>query len=608
MEATHTLAAILLSIAFSCTCTAAPGEFRLHGRYQGLGGCLKVVVGPGPEPGSERVYASHIYGPEELDIIAIDPETGDTDVFPSAVPSEVGAWAMVLGPDGNVYIGTLSAAHVQRVDWRKKALVDMGRPSQTEQYIWQLVVGADKKLYGCTYPGAKIVRFDPATGKGEDLGRMDDSELYARQIAASNDGFVYTGIGPGMMHLAAYEIATGERRDILPDDFRKPGFVAVHKGSDGEIYAGAGGQWFRLKGWTAEPVNAADVRWEAPLSLKDGTLVSYADGKLTLTDPASGEKRTVDSGYKGKDKAVFRLAMGPDGKLYGSTAMPIHFFWADPESETWGEIGLAGGGEFYSFIPWEDKLVGAAYGGDAPLMIYKPGQPWEPKDDPSGNPWRIHYEGENGGWRPQALIPGDGEVYAGAVSGYGLLGGPIVVLNPKSGNVEQFMHVVQDQSVVALATLPDGTVVGGTTIAGGGGSHPTQTEAKLVLWDPKTRAKTFDTVPVPGEGTITALAVGPDGLVYGFADASMFIFDPKTKQVIHSVPHGLGGVIYNAVAPGPGGELYGLSSGGVFTIDRATKQAKVIAAYPGGIHAGFAIRGNRIFFASQAQIVSYEIP
>lgn len=604
------VAVLALSLALlTMSSTAQPEGFRLHGRFLGIGSCLKSLVGPGPEPGSERIYSSHVYGPQDLDVVAVDPETGEAQVFASAVPGEVGAWAMALGPDGQVYIGSLPRARVQRLDWEQRKLVDMGRPSETESYIWQLALGTDDKLYGCTYPQAKLVRFDPATGEGEDLGRMDEDELYARSVAADDNGFVYVGIGMEKMHLVAYEIATGEHRDILPPELVKQGCVGVHRGDDGAVYAVAGGPWFRCEGWNAVPIDRDEMRPASPMVLADGRAVAYDARTITITDPATGQAQTLETGYRGKEQGIFRIGMGPDDRLYGTSAMPIHFFWADPESEQWEEIGLAGSGEFYSFLAHEDRLIGAAYGGKAPVMIYRPGEPWEPKADPSGNPWLIHYEGANSGWRPMAMIHGkDGKVYIGAVSGYGLLGGPLCVLDPKTGSVDQHMHVVEDQSVVALTVLEDGTIVGGTTVSGGGGSHATQTEAKLFLWDTASRAKTFETVPVAGEGSVQALATGPDGLVYGFAGASMFVFDPKQERVIATSEHGLGSVIFNAVGPGPDGELVGVARGGVFTVDRDAGAAKLLAEYPGGITGGFAIRGNRVYFTSRAQIVSYELP
>lgn len=589
--------------------SSQPEGFRLHARFKGIGGCLNTLIGPGPEPGTQRLYASHIYGGDTLDIVAVDPLTGKTEAFASPIPSECGAWAMALGPDGQIYIGTLPAAHVLRLDWKERKLVDMGRPSETEQYIWQLALGSDKKLYGCTYPSAKLVRYDTANGKGEDLGRMDDRELYARSVAANDNGFVYVGIGMNKRHLVAYEIATGKHRDILPGEFQGTGSCSVHRGDDGHVYGSGGSQNFLLEDWQAKPIPPEQVHGGPPLVLADGHSVSYDGRTVTVRDPKTGQAVTNKTGYEGKSQSLFRIALGPDDRLYGSTAMPIHFFWADPESDKWEEIGQPGGGEFYSFIPYKDTLVGAAYGGQAPLIVYHPNQPYAPDTKPTGNPWMIHYEGENGGWRPTAMVHGPGDkLYIGAVSGYGLLGGPLCVFDPGTGKVDQYMHVVQDQSVVALAALPDGLIVGGTTIGGGGGSFPTQKEAKLFVWDPEKREKVFETVPVPGEGGIGALAVGKDKLVYGFAGATLFVFDPATKKVLETTPHNLGGVIYNAVGPADDGELYGLASEGIFTIDTIKRRPRVLANYPAGIEGGFGIRGKRIYFTNGPQIVSYALP
>lgn len=599
---------ILLLVVASVAGAQVPPGFKLHGKFLGIGGGLNQVVAPGPEPGSQRLYASHIYGGDTLDIVATDPLTGKTDVFASPVASECGAWAMAVGNDGRVYIGTLPAAHVMVVDWAQKKLVDLGRPSETEQYIWQLAKGSDGKFYGCTYPNAKLVRFDPATGKGEDLGRMSETENYAREVACDDQGFVYVGIGMAQKDLVAYEIATGKHQSLLPPALAGPGSVSVYRGVNGTVYANTG-KLLQMNGFNAPVEVAGEASPRPPLVLADGRAVRY-DGKTVSVVQADGKVESHPTGYRGKSQGLFRIALGPDGRLYGSTAMPIHFFWADPDSEAWDEIAVAGGGEFYSFLPWQDKLIGAAYSAPSPVMLYDPKRPWEPAAKPDGNPWQIHYEGENSGWRPQALIAGpEGKVYIGAVSGYGALGGPLCVYDPATGKIDQYMHVVKDQSVAALAVLPNGLIVGGTTIGGGGGSHPTQTEAKLFLWDPAKREKLFETVPVPGEGSIIALGVGTNGLVYGFAGFDkLFVFDPATRKVVQTGPQSLGNVVYNALGPGPDGKLYGLASRGIFTLDEATHTQKLVAEYPGGISGGFALRGRQIFFFQGPQIVSYTLP
>jgi len=606
----------LFALGAACaTAVLAPGDvavpdgFTLHARFVGIGGCLKTLVGPGPEPDSERIYASHIYGGDVLDIVAVDPQTGHTDAFPSPIPGEIGAWAMTLGPDGQIYVGTLPTAHVLRLDWAERRLVDMSRPSETEQYIWQLALGSDGRLYGCTYPEAKLVRYDPATGRGEDLGRMDPVEQYARNIAADAAGFVYVGIGTVQRNIVSYEIATGEHRSVLPPECAGPGTCSVALGDDGVVYAGAGDKHLRLSGFEATVIPAGEVHGAPALALADGRLVTYDGRSVTLRDPQTNAATELATGYEGKSQSLFRIGLGPDGMIYGSTAMPIHFIRANPDSDEWEELGRPGGGEFYSFLAHEDVLIGAAYSGDAPVMIYHPGQAWAPAAEPTGNPWLVHYPEENAGWRPMAQIHGaDGKVYIGAVSGYGLLGGPLCVFDPAAGTVEQHLQLIQDQSVVALAALPDGRIVGGTTIGGGGGSRPTQAEAKVFLWDPATKQVVFQAVPVPGAGSIQALAVAKDGLVYGFADATLFILDPAQPAVIETAEHSLGGVIYNAIGPGPDGELYGLTSHSIFTIDTAMRRPRVIAEYPDGITGGFAIKGRDVFLLTGPQIVSYRLP
>jgi hypothetical protein len=604
--------ALAVTAAMTLLASSAPAQtpgFQSHGRFMGIGGCLEKLVGPGPEPGSQRLYASHCYDGNTLDIVAVDVLTGKAEVFSSPLPGEEAAWGLGLDAGGNLYVGTCSTGRVFRLDWRQHKLVDLGRPSETESYIWQLTLGTDKKLYGCTYPSSKLVRFDPATGKGEDLGRMDPQEQYARSVAADDKGFVYVGIGPAKEHVVAYEIATGKHRDILPSGLAVAGWGAVERGQDGVVYGRAGGQNLRLEGWNAIPIKPDEVRRFDPLRLADGRVVSYTGRTISVTDPKTGKVETHNTEYKGKSQAYFRIGLGPDGMLYGSTAIPIHFVRADPDSNHWEEIGQPGSGEIYSFLAWKDVLITAAYGGDAPIMIYKPGKPWAPDTKPTGNPWLIHYSGENPGWRPMAMIAGPGDrVYIGAVSGYGKLGGPLCVLDPATGKVDQYMNLVNDQSVIALAALPDGRIVGGTTVGGGGGSHTTQTEAKLFLWDPEKREKLFETVPVPGQGSIDALAVGKDGMVCGFAGGTFFVFDPKEKKVVASAAHGLGNAIFSAVGPGPDGTLYGVTNKGVFSVSPETHRPAMLAAYPGGVTEGFTIRGRQVFFTSGPEIVSYTLP
>lgn len=597
-------------------------RFNQLATFRGLGGVLNSLVGPGPTPGSQRLYRSYIYHGSTLEIVAIDPETGSYQVYPSPVKSEPGAWAMAVGPDQKLYVGTLPNAHLLRLDPETGSFTDLGRPSETESYIWQLAVGSDRRLYGCTYPSCKLVRYNPSSGKMEDLGRMDPREEYARSVAGApprsggpDDGFVYVGIGTSQAHLVAYEIRTGEHRDLLPEALRVTGMAAVARGEGGTVYGSVGEHHFRLRGWQAEPIPAEEYRPDTALRLRDGRWITMDGSRLRVTDNATHQSVEHEVRYPGKEIGVFRLGLGPDGMIYGSSVLPIHFFRVHPDPPLRGgspgeltTLGELGGGEFYSFLRHGDLLIGAAYSGRAPLMLYRPERPFHPGTGAQDNPRLVHFEGEDSGWRPQAMISGPrGKVYLGAVAGYGKLGGPLVEFDSATLAVNSFPDLVQDQSVITLAIVGD-LIVGGTTVTGGGGSFPKAMEAKLFLWGPARHEKLFETVPVPGAREITDLVAGEDGRVFGIAGGKeLFVFDTRARRVVHHAALPFSGVIYNAIAPGPGGRLHGLAADGIFSIDIRTYQVQMEATYPERITAGFALQGSAIYFAAGPHVVRCDL-
>lgn len=583
--------------------------FECLATFRQRGGVLAEIVGPGPEPGSERLYQSYIYTGNSLDIVAINPISGEAQVFASPVPGESGAWGLALGPDGNVYVGTLPHAHLFRLDPRRGVLEDIGRPSEGEQYIWQVTVGPDARLYGCTYPTARLVRFDPATGSSEDLGRLDAEEQYARSLATTDDGFVYVGIGTRHAGVVAFDIAGGSHRQILPEQHRNAGTASIHRGSDGQVYAQVAEHWFRLERWEALPFSAVEV---APVparnQLRDGRLVETINGAVQLRRP-DGEVETIGPlRYAGGLLSVFRLALGPDSRLYGSGVLPAHFFAVDPESGTQHYVGQVGGGEVYSMLPHGEQLLLAAYSGLAPLMRFDPRRPFAPGSSAESNPVLVTYPEQVSSWRPMAMIAGrQGDVYLGAVSGYGTLGGPLTIWNPTTDRLESFPHLIPDQSVVTLAMVGD-LVAGGTSVGGGGGSRPTQSEARLFLWDPRSRQLLFETVPVASARDLTDLIPAPNGLLFGIADgATLFVFDCGASTIVHTALLPFRGVPYNSVALGPDGNIWGLANKGIFRIDPRTYEVRLMAEAPEPVTAGFALAGDRLYFACGASLWRYTL-
>ncbi|MCX6622103.1 MAG: hypothetical protein NTY38_13750 [Acidobacteria bacterium] len=534
----------------------AAGEFQRLGTYKGLGSMVNTTVGPGPRAGSQRFYASYLYVEHAIDVVAVDP-----DMFANPAQGESGAWAMTKGPDGNVYLGTLPKAHFLKLDPKAGTLIDLGRPSATEEYIWAVAFGTDKKLYGATYPQSKLVRYDPATGKLEDLGRTAPVEQYARHIAGSDEGFMYVGIGT----------------------------------------------CYRLEGWTATPIAAAEAEPAEPTNvLADGRTVRLEGRSLHVTNPATRQTVSHAYDYAGNVLNIFRIAFGPDRKLYGSSVLPIHLLRQEADGRI-AELGNLGGGEYYSFLSHGRWLLGAAYSALAPLMKFDPSRPFQ-LEKGDKNPVLVNYKDSDSGWRPEAMVEGpDGKVYVGAVSGYGKLGGALMVWDPRSDTVEQYPHVVPDQSVISVAVWKD-LIVGGTTIGGGGGSRPTTKDARIFLWDPKTRKKLFETTPAPGASKITGLITARNGLVYGIGGKTLFVFDPAARQIVDRKELPFSRIIYNATANGEDGKLWGLCAEGIFRIDPETREAAIVARPPHRITAGFAMRGRTIYVVSDAEIWSWTRP
>lgn len=587
------------------------GTFELVGDYHGIGHQLAAVVGPGPTAGSERLYASYIYDGDTLDVLSIDPDTGITEVLPNPAHGEFGAWGMTVGPDGNVYLGTLPHAHFFKLDTKQGTLLDLGRPSSTESYIWDVTFGSDNRLYGATYPNCKLVRYDPATGRLEDLGRLDPTESYARSIVASKDGFIYVGIGSSKANIAAYEIRTGQRREILPPDVQEVPFPRVYRSADGSIYAAVGRRLFHLTQWNATELEPGHVVPAAARNaLHDARTLSLSDnnGILALTVTNSSTHRTTEHkiAYQGHKLPLFRIGFGPDNALYGSSMLPSAFIKSDINLHRLAEIGSVGSGEVYSFLSHGQRLLLGAYGGLSTLMSYQPNAPFHPAGE-TGNPILVPIENGNPAWRPVAMIAGpDGCVYVGVEAGYGQLESPLMAWNVENGSVQQNDGIVHDQSIVSLATW-HGLIIGGTSISGGHGSHPTQKDAKLFIWNVRTRHKDFETVPVPGAASITDLITAPNDLVYGIAGSALFEFNPATRRITRTKMLPSWSPIYNSVSVVGARTIWGLTNKGIFMIDTTTFDASLVASSPVPITGGFALKNSTIYFISGSSIYSYRM-
>jgi outer membrane protein assembly factor BamB len=585
-----------------------PGSFELIADYHGIGGLFGTAIGSGPTPGSQRLYASYAYWHKTFDVLSIDPDSGNAVVFHNPVAGEDGAYGIAAGADGNIYLGTQPDAHFLKLDPKQGTFVDLGQPSKTEQYIFDMALGSDNRLYGVTFPNAKLVRYDPATGTLEDLGRLDPTEKYARWIVSSSDGFLYVAIGTSKCNIAVYEIRTGQHREILPPDAQVAGSSRLYRGRDGNIYGAFGGRLFQINHWTATDMKRTALPPAATANiLRDGRALSLTEDegkpKLAITKPTIQKAVEHPLAYQGQSLSLYRIAFGPDGLLYGSSVLPLHLIQFNVSGHSFKEIGNLGAGEVYTFLSHGQWLLLGAYAGLSPLMEYQPGVPFHPAAA-SGNPLLIAPQGIVPSWRPMAMIDGpNGDVYIGSGAGYGQLEAPLLTVNPEKNFVQTYA-VVRDQSIASLATWHD-VVIGGTTVAGGGGSHSTQTSAKLFLWNPKTRQKEFEQDPVPGKTAITDLIAAPNNLIYGVAGDTLFEFNPNTRKITGRRSLPFSEAIYNSVIVDKAGTIWGLAKEGIFTVDTRTLKVQLVDRSPVPITGGFAMHDGKIYFIAGSSVYAY---
>ena len=599
---------LVLWLIGSLSVAQPPARFDHIADYHGIGGANATAIGPGPVPGSQRLYVSYTYTQNTFDVLSIDPESGNVRVYPNPVPGEWAGYGLVAGPDGSIYLGTAPKAHFVKLNPANGTFVDLGRPAPTEEWIFDATFGSDGRLYGVTYPSAKLVRYTPQTGALEDLGRLDPTEQYARYIVGSHDGFLYVGIGSSKANVAVYQIATMERREILPADAQKPEIAHVYLGQDGNTYAGVGARVFRCDHWTATEVTGPRPP-ERTLAFHDGRIPSLTSARghlnLALSHPGAKDEIDHDVRYEGRTVGLFRIAFGPDNALYGSSVLPIHLLQFDLAHHSASEIGDLGAGEVYSFLDHGGRLLMGAYAAQAPLMFYKPGAPFHPGVPGSGgNPVLYSPKGIATAWRPMAMVEGpDHFVYIGSVATYGQLESPLLKFDPES-NVSALYPVVHDQSIASL-TVWHNLIIGGTSIRGGPGSHSTQTSACIFGWDPAAGKKQFEFVPVPGKTVIADLIVAPNDHIFGFADDVLFEFDPKKETVINRQPVPFSPPIYESVALDRSGKIWGLTREGIFSIDTTNAKSQLIARSPAEITGGFAMRDGKIYFIAGPSLYSF---
>ncbi|MFK7694373.1 hypothetical protein [Paenibacillus sp. HJGM_3] len=571
-------------------------------------------------------------------LACIDINSGNVlEMLP--IPGGISSWAATTATDGSVYIGSTATGHLYRYVPGSGFVMDLGVAVKGETYVFCLSAGADGVVYGGTYNGACFFEYSPQNGfKVFPSDPVRDQEDYVRTMHHDVEhSITYLGIG-SHAHLVRYDHKTGQSENLLPED---PDNTFVH-----DIQIEGGKLFVRKLGSMdlmvfQENDNAADNRLTleqtipkvqsfgvSPLydgcvyftvgsvlhryDIEQGTIrnleldlkicplymmwerlddqsrypgmtligINYIRG-ITCMVRYNPEKHFADItelDMKGAPTNINSILIGPDGLLYSSGYLVGGMGMLNPETAE--NKQFKGLGQAEGICSFGDKLYFGVYPG-ARIYEVDPSRPWSDAD--GTNPKLLFSLKENGQDRPFGIAAGDGKLFFGTVASYGKLGGALTLYDPATGEREVLESPAGNLSLLSLVYL-DGKVYAGTSIWGGLGIKPCETEAPLFVYDTRSGISELIPLPVRGFTAITAITLGPDGLVWGIAEGFLFAYNPHTSSFEwyeHALPeirYVTGAIWRDAyLLAGSDGFIYGTSRAGLlFRIHPIDKKVTVL--------------------------------
>ncbi len=249
-----------------------------------------------------------------------------------------------------------------------------------------------------------------------------------------------------------------------------------------------------------------------------------------------------------------------------------------------------------------DQLVVGAYP-NAQFFAGDVAQDWEW----GTNPAHVLTIGRDVGQDRISDLVAAGDLAAAAtVPNYGELGGALVLLDPDGTHSEVHRDVVPGHSVTALA-YRDGLVYGGTSIHGGIDSTPSDTAARLFVWDVAAGEVVTSIVVDENADVIHSLTFDDAGRLWGLTDnGTLFAYDVTSHEVIRTQATGLpNSNVWGRLSemyPGTDGQVYGNAGGRLFTFDPDTADFRTFG--PTGVRYSRMVEDGTLYFADETNLYS----
>jgi len=467
---------------------------------------------------------------------------------------------------------------------------EVSPPLAQDEYWLKGTADAAGTVFVGLFPRARLVSYDARNGKFRDYGTIaeDKRQNYLNSPVVSADGAtVYCPVGLWRSELWAVDAASGEKKQILPEDsVVEGGTVSIFRGMDGEVYGKLGGG-AKSAQFVCRPDRIEFVGQPPAVDLSAVTfegrtyLTILPDGRIESAD-ANGARSFLQTDYDSAGAEIFSLPTVSDGKLLGSTIKKAALFAVDLKTGKIENLGKKSSGniQIYDILPWGQELILSSYTGGYidRLPGLSAGTGAEQLVQLSLPPWEQE--------RPVQMARGaDSAVYIASIPIKGQLGGALTRLEPDTKKVEVHRGIIPQQSILSVAALPDSPLlVCASGIQGGSSALPSETEGCVFFWDTAKREIVHHARPIPGATDYVRVLPLDDGSVFCLASDGRYAFyEFAERKVTRSGLLKSGTLLLpfvNPVLVGPKREIvvYGTSS--ICAIHPQTGESRVLLAAP----------------------------
>ena len=567
-------------------------------------------------------------GTAKANVVVLDPQTGTiTQLMPEEI-RDLGTGLVLEGPDGYVYasyknfrVKCLGGKIVQ-----ENISCPRAKPNRTVKY-------GSKKM---DFPdGARVVRYDLNNRQVIWQDRNGDRTTYTVEyvsggldltsMAAGPDNQVYYSAAHPQ-HLGRISPATGQLTDLGHNPAISGGNFCNMMAAYGKLY---GCEYGGGRLWEYDPEKPTRY----PKGFVEGFGIPHA--KLLAASSAVGGRWTELTRQElllGVGEHIDNtFTLSPVVLHAGQWYCHLQFY----KSKVYGTVTMEIGGERHQFnlqsaisAPGEHLVFGPfqreagpfpirfsiTAGQNAKQMLFSligleltEIQPSLPQNQGLAdlNPRQL------GQWpdlvtRPRSVVrhPQTGEIIISGFANYGLTGGGFGIHDPATGKNREISDWREGESCICMDFLPDGQLIGGTSILAPGGGHLKVEQPSVFRMDWKT-GKVNGAIPVPKTKEVIAITYW-QGKVYAATSMQrLLVIDPIAWSVDETIDLSDGGnVPRNALLKTPDGTRLFLLQNNLIS-EITPKGLQVITPTNHTISAGGAIVNNTIFYCHSTCRLGY---